>query len=165
MINRQDVAGHLGADATTKEIGENRFVVNFRVASTHRYMGKGNKVVEHTQWFNVRFYCSDRAVGYFRDRLLKGALVHASGPTKTDTYTGNDGQEKETTYVDCEPHNIHVMKEAKSEAKGEAPRESSTRSTSVGTRNAAPSPSAPASREQPVAPPSMARNDLMNFDA
>jgi len=165
MINRQDVAGNLGADAELKEIGENRFAVNFRVASNSKYLGKGNQVVEHTEWFRIRFYCSQRAALYFKERLLKGTLVMVSGRTTTDTYTDREGQEKETRYVECEVPNVHVLKDAKTDqpqAEHAPPRSSpalSGRTPSAATNTPAAS-SGPA-----FAPPSTARSDLMNFDA
>lgn len=170
MINRQDVAGNLGADAEFKEIGENRFAVNFRVASNSKYLGKDNQVVEHTEWFRIRFYCSQRAALYFKERLLQGALVWASGRTTTDTFTTRDGQEKETRYVECEVQNVQVLKDAKTkQPQAESPPARTSPTLSSSTPSAPAQRSAPPQRSEPPtpasAPPSMARNDLMNFDA
>jgi len=112
MINRQDVGGFLGADAEITQISNNRFVVNFRIASSHRHLGKDEQVVEHTEWFSVRFYCSEKAAAYFEQRLRKGALVYVSGRTKTDHFTGRDGSPSHKTYVEAEPSTVQILREA-----------------------------------------------------
>lgn len=163
MINRQDVAGNLGADAEFKEVGENRFAVNFRIASNTRHLGKDGQVVEHTEWFRIRFYCSQRAAQFFRDRLLKGTLVYASGRTTTDTYTNRDGEQKESRYVDCEPQNVHVLRDAKVEQPS-AGTPASKPPSAPKLSTPAPRPPESAPRGPAAAPPSTARNDLMNFE-
>lgn len=165
MINRQDVAGNLGADAEFKEVGENRFAVNFRIASNSRYLGKDGQVVEHTEWFRIRFYCSQRAANeFFRNRLVKGALVYASGRTMTDTYTTRDGEQKESRYVDCEAQNVHVLRDAKTDQPAAAPSAPQSRSAPK-VSTPAPKPPESVSHVPAAAPPSTARVDLMNFDA
>lgn len=151
MHNRQDIIGHLAADAVIRQVGDNRKVVNFRIGSTYAYLSKGQEV-SHTEWFNIEVFVSDRQSEFFSNHFVKGAMVHASGRTQTETYRGNDGQDHSKPVVKCDVENVQFLR---------APNQRTQQSTT--TRTATPASSS--NQRQPLeAPAGVNRGDLMNFD-
>jgi len=112
MYNRQDIVGHLGNNAAIRDIAENRKVIALRIASTSHYLSNG-KPAEHTEWFSCEVFCSDKQADYFERYARKGALVHASGETRTQKWTDADGNEHSKTVVlvdvgDLSNHLLHM---------------------------------------------------------
>lgn len=82
-VNQQALVGNLGADAEVKQIREDRFAVNFRLAASKKYSKDGTRQ-ERTTWFHVKLYTSARGASFFRDTLVKGARVFVHGETLED---------------------------------------------------------------------------------
>jgi len=148
MYNRQDIVGHLGNDAAIRDIAENRKVIALRVASTSHYLSNG-KPAEHTEWFNVEASCSDKQADYFERHARKGALVHASGETRTQKWTDADGNEHSKTVVLVHVSDLQVLKQPVS------------RET---TQPEAQKPKPEKAKSLPPLPADDARIDLMDFD-
>jgi single-stranded DNA-binding protein len=109
MFNKQQVIGHLAADATITPIGDDRSRVKCRIGATHRYTTKSG-VQEHTEWFNVVFFTTRKAAeSYYATKLVKGALVFLAGRTVTTEYTKEGGGKGWHTEVECLPHDVIVM--------------------------------------------------------
>jgi len=109
MYNRQDIIGHLGSDASIRDIAENRKVIALRIASTSHYLSNG-KPAEHTEWFSCEAFCSDRQAEYFARHARKGALVHACGETRTQKWTDADGNEHSKVVVLVPVSDLQILK-------------------------------------------------------
>jgi len=148
MYNNTEVIGYLGHHATIRDVTENRKVISLRIGTTSHYLSNG-KQTSHTEWFNIEAFCSDRQADYFARYGRKGALVHASGETRTQTWTDTEGREHSRTVVLAAVNNLHILKPPVSRHEYPAPQE-------------APEPR----QERPLLQESVAsqRMDLMNFD-
>lgn len=179
MHNKQEVIGYLTKDAEIADVGNDRVVVNFRAGSTYKFKNKAGDVVEHTEWFKVKFYASDKASEFFEDRLTKGAMVYFEGRTKTEEFVGNDGVKHQDRYVECEPQNVKILSNSSGQSRNddrkphtddfddERPQRSQRSANHRAKEEATPSRSRP--KPEPTdpapAPARLHRADLMNFDA
>jgi len=109
MYNKTEMIGFLGSDAKIRDVAENRKVITLRVATTAHYLSNGQPA-EHTEWFNVESFCSDKQADYFSRHARKGALVHASGETRTQTWTDADGNEHSKAVVLVHVGDLQILK-------------------------------------------------------
>lgn len=100
--------------------------MNLRVATSYSYKGKDGKYVDETDWHGV---VVNNPTQNQRDTLVKGAKAFFSGPVRTRSYDGSDGQKRyvvETIAFETSPMSngsgeSAAMKPAKAEAKVPAP--------------------------------------------
>lgn len=93
------LTGNLGADAREHALDDGAVLFSFRVATTRRFRTKEGPQ-EDTQWHDVSYRANnDASAGYFRERLVKGALVDVEGRLHHDKYVDKDGVERKTTEV------------------------------------------------------------------
>lgn len=119
-MNRQEGIGHLGCDVRVTSVGDDRYVLQFRVGIKSKFTRRGAPE-EHTEWFDVKAYCSARATQVHRDRGLKGAMVYFSGATYTEEYKDQDQIMRYRRLVVCESsRDIEYLKEPKSARRPEA---------------------------------------------
>lgn len=158
MHNKQEVIGNLADDAQISLISEDRAVINFSVASTHKYLNRQGEPEEHTEWFKVKTFCTKRAANeFFAHCLTKGALVYCEGRTRTEKFRKDNGEVGYNRFIECEPHNVKPLSrpEKKAKQEGHDDRESDRRPARNGTSHRPTGPSRPRIEE---------RSDLMNFD-
>jgi single-strand DNA-binding protein len=79
MFNFQIVLGHLGRDPEMKYTPQGTPITTFSVAANYSYAKPGGERVKDTEWFDVQAW-------------KKGSLVLITGRTKTNKWTGEDGQ-------------------------------------------------------------------------
>lgn len=119
-MNRQEGIGFLGNDVRITSVGDDRFVLQFRVAIKSKINRRG-VTEEHTEWFDVKAYCSARAAQIHRERGLKGAMVYFSGATYTEEYKDQDQVMRYRRLVMCDSsRDIEYLKEPKSARRPEA---------------------------------------------
>jgi single stranded DNA-binding protein len=146
-FNTQTIVGHLGDDPSFEPIKDSdRFEVNFRVATNHSFK-RGDHYEDHTEWFNVRTYCSSAQRDTLVRKLHKGTLVYAQGTSLTRSYEGRDGQPAVYRYVLVDYANFRVLSE---KANHDTGHQRSSKAQSP-TANLPPSSTT-------------GRTDLMNFD-
>lgn len=93
-INKTILLGNLTKDAETRQVGD-KMVVTFTIATSERYTGRDGQQHEDTEFHNCEYWCSGAIAQY----LKKGTQVYAEGAIKTDSYTGQDGQQKQTKKI------------------------------------------------------------------
>lgn len=96
MKNIHIVAGRLGKDAETRQVGENT-VTSFSVATDDNYKDKNGNWVENTDWINITVWNPSQTV----KSLSKGDLIIAEGKVKTRQYEDANGVKKYSTSTVC----------------------------------------------------------------
>jgi single-strand DNA-binding protein len=89
------VIGHIGYDATIKEVNGSRFI-EFSVAVNESYAKQDGTKVESTQWFS----CTSKNLK-LTEYLKKGTQVHVQGNFNVSTY-----QDKNRNW--CSGINVHA---------------------------------------------------------
>lgn len=89
------VIGHIGYDATIKEVNGSRFI-EFSVAVNESYAKQDGTKVESTQWFS----CVSKNLK-LTEYLKKGTQVHVQGNFNVNTY-----QDKNRNW--CSGINVHA---------------------------------------------------------
>jgi len=148
MYNKTEIIGFLGNDAKIRDVAEHRKVIALRIGTTSHYLSNG-KPVNHTEWFNIESFCSDKQADYFDRHARKGALVHASGETRTQAWTDSDGNEHSKAVVLVPVGDLQILKPPASHET---------------TQPAAQKPKPEKARSHPPLPADDARMDLMDFD-
>lgn len=86
-INKTQIAGVIGKDAESRQVGE-RWVVTFSVAVSRKV-----KEQEYTTWFDVECWMgSDKLTQY----LTKGKLIFVEGEMKQDRYEDKEGNKRQS---------------------------------------------------------------------
>ena len=90
MFNFQIVLGHLGRDPEMKYTPQGTPITTFSVASNYSYAKPSGERVKDTEWFDVQAW--NKQAETCNQYLKKGSLVLITGRTKTNKWTGEDGQ-------------------------------------------------------------------------
>lgn len=91
------ICGLVGRDAETKHVGEkNAVLTKFSVKVGEKVEGQEKK---QAVWVNCTCW---NDMGKAASTLKKGDYVFAIGRIHKSTYTGNDGQQRESTELVCE---------------------------------------------------------------
>ncbi len=103
-INRAELLGFLGEDATVRKLDSGSEVATFRLATDRSWKDGSGEWREETDWHHVVVW----SPGGLRDRLRKGARLFASGRLRTRSWEA-DGQTHWRTEVVCEGRDIIVV--------------------------------------------------------
>jgi len=90
MLNIQFVLGHLGSDPEMRYTPQGKPVTTFSVAANYSYTKPDGQKTKETEWFNIQAW--NKLAETCNQWLKKGALVFVFGRTKTQNWTGEDGQ-------------------------------------------------------------------------
>ncbi len=90
MFNLQIVLGNLGSDPEMRYTPQGKAVTTFSVASNRSYTKADGQKIKETEWFNCQAWGTDAE--NCNKYLKKGSLVLVTGRTKTEGWTGTDGQ-------------------------------------------------------------------------
>jgi single-strand DNA-binding protein len=90
MLNIQFILGHLGGDPEMRYTPQGTPVTTLSVASNYAYTKSDGQKVKETEWFSVQTWSKLAEVS--NQYLKKGSLVFVIGRTKTQNWTGEDGQ-------------------------------------------------------------------------
>lgn len=113
--------GHIGKDATTKQVSQDRIMIIFSVAETTT-KGRGSDRKEFTQWYNVAYFSNSENM---LNILQKGNRVVVFGELDIDTMKSEKTGE---TYVNCNitANDIKVVAYKNEPAETEQPQQQST---------------------------------------
>jgi len=154
-INQQELAGHLGADATFTELppreGQPRkFIANFRVAATKRYSSGNGTRKERTTWFPIKLSLSQNGVSFFTDKLKKGAFVFVQGEPLVDERSDQQGKH---WYHYVRANLVEILIDAKPQEKHAAPAEEEEFERETQCSDVSDYAAPPPRVSQPAAPP------------
>ena len=90
MFNLQIILGHLGSDPEMRYTPQGMPVTSISVASNFSYSRTDGQKVKETEWFTIQAW--NKLAEVCNEWLKKGALVLVLGRTKTQNWTGEDGQ-------------------------------------------------------------------------
>lgn len=94
--NKVILAGRLGKDPETKQVGENT-VTNFSLATNRRWKNKEGEKQEATDWHNIVIWGGQAKVA--QDYLKKGSECLVVGELRTRSYDDKDGIKRYVTEV------------------------------------------------------------------
>lgn len=98
-VNKVILVGNLGRDPEVRQIQDGTKVVSFSVATSERWRDRqSGENREKTEWHRVVIW--NEKLGEIAERYLrKGSTVYVEGALQTRKWTGQDGQERQTTEV------------------------------------------------------------------
>ncbi|KAF7722588.1 hypothetical protein EC973_002941 [Apophysomyces ossiformis] len=80
--------GRVGIDPTVNDLGDNRRVVNYTVATSETRPDKEGNLIKRTQWHRIVSWTS---ADWLPGRIKKGDLVYVEGQLRYDDYTDREG--------------------------------------------------------------------------
>ncbi len=102
-INRQILLGNLGADPELVNLGNDKILVVFTVATSEGYVKDDGEYAEFTDWHTVKVFKQRTAQACF-DHLKKGSKVHVEGKTEHRVVEKDDGSKAYYTHVAVRSH-------------------------------------------------------------
>ena len=93
------VIGNVGNDPEMRYTPSGTPVTSFRIATNRRYTTRDGERREDTEWFRVVAW--DRLAEQCNQYVTKGMRVYAEGRLKSDTWVGNDGQNRFTNEINA----------------------------------------------------------------
>lgn len=97
-VNKVILIGNVGQTPKMRNIGKNRNVVNFSIATSESWKdGKTGKMKEHIEWHNVVAYSplSDSIAKY----VNKGTKLFVDGKLSTKRWTERSGNQRNKTEI------------------------------------------------------------------
>ena len=91
-LNKILVIGNVGTDPEMHYTPSGNPVTSFRLATNRRYTSSDGEQREETEWFTVTAW--NQLAELVNQYVVKGRRVYAEGRLKSDTWTGNDGQQR-----------------------------------------------------------------------
>ena len=88
------IVGRVGKTPELKKTASGA-LTNLSVATTESWKNKKGEKEEETQWHNVVAW--NATAEWVAENVNVGDSVYCEGPSKTSTYTNNDGAEKQIT--------------------------------------------------------------------
>lgn len=104
LLNKVILTGRMGADPVLKNIGDDANVVNFSIAVTTEYDPDEGRDQERTSWFDIEAWGS--TAEYISKYGKKGMRVGVSGPININSWTGRDGEVRESPIVTADTFEI-----------------------------------------------------------
>ena len=91
-LNKMIVIGNMGTDPEMRYTPNGNAVTSFRLAASRRYTASDGERTEETEWFTIVAW--NRLAEQCNQYLTKGKRVYVEGRLKSNTWTGNDGQNR-----------------------------------------------------------------------
>lgn len=97
LRNKVQLIGNLGMDPEVKDLGNNKKLVKFSLATNENYKNAQGELVKETQWHHVIAWgkLADTIVKY----LFKGSEVAIEGKLINNNYTDKAGVKRYNTEV------------------------------------------------------------------
>lgn len=89
-MNRIEIIGHIGNDATVKDLNSNQ-VINFSVAVSESYLNKDKEKITNTIWFECARWSNNTQIAQY---LKKGQQVYISGKPNNRAWQNENGDIK-----------------------------------------------------------------------
>lgn len=97
MLNKVELIGNAGADATVRDVGEGRKAANLNLATHRRWKDKDGNRQEDTQWHAVVLWGQQAELA---ERLIKkGQLVYVEGRLNHTSWTDDEDRTHHRTEV------------------------------------------------------------------
>ena len=104
-LNRVELRGHLGKDATSRTFSSGAVKTTFTLATSEKWKDKKTgDWQEATDWHNVAFWGNE----HLAEHLKKGVAVAVEGKLKTDKFDKKDGTQGYITYVNASEVSVLV---------------------------------------------------------
>ncbi len=97
MVNKVFLLGRLGKDPEMKHLDNNKYVLNFSLATHEVFIDKAGQKVEQTEWHNIEMW--DSLAVHAEKVLKKGRTVFIEGKLKYDSWVDKDGIKKNTVRI------------------------------------------------------------------
>ncbi len=91
-LNKMMVIGNLGTDPEMRYTPSGAPVTSFRIAVNRTYTTSGGERREETEWFTVKAW--NQLAEQVNQFLTKGRQVYVEGRLNSQTWTGQDGQQR-----------------------------------------------------------------------
>ena len=91
-MNKILVIGNVGSDPEMRYTPNGTAVTSFSLATNRVYTTASGERKEETEWFTVNAW--GREAENSNQYVTKGMKIYAEGRLKTDTWTGNDAQNR-----------------------------------------------------------------------
>ena len=91
-LNQILLIGNCGSDPEMRYTPNGTAVTSFSLATNRVYTTASGERKEETEWFTVNAW--GREAENSNQYVTKGMKIYAEGRLKTDTWTGNDGQNR-----------------------------------------------------------------------
>jgi single-strand DNA-binding protein len=93
-INKVILIGNVGNDPNFKDLGNDRYVVNFSLATSETYTNKSGEKITNTEWHNIVAW---RGLAKFtNDWVKKGSQIYIEGKIIQRHY---ENERKEKIYI------------------------------------------------------------------
>jgi single-strand DNA-binding protein len=93
-INKVILIGNVGNDPNFKDLGNDRFVVNFSLATSETYTNKSGEKITNTEWHNIVAWRG--LANFVHNWIKKGSQIYIEGKITTRHY---ENDRKESIYV------------------------------------------------------------------
>jgi single-strand DNA-binding protein len=98
-VNKVILVGNLGRDPEVRYSKDGNKIVNMSLATSESWTDRSSgERQEKTEWHRVVIF-NDRLCEIAEKYLNKGSKIYVEGQLQTGKWTGNDGQERNTTEV------------------------------------------------------------------
>ncbi|KAG0298030.1 hypothetical protein BGZ96_003298 [Linnemannia gamsii] len=98
LVNQASILGRAGQDAELSNVGNDRSVVQFSVATSESKTDAEGNIIKTTQWHRIVSWDQKRNP-MLADRVKKGDLVYVEGPLQYRSYTTKDGSERHLSEI------------------------------------------------------------------
>ncbi|KAG0320673.1 hypothetical protein BGZ97_013103 [Linnemannia gamsii] len=98
LLNQATILGRVGQDAELNNVGNDRSVVHFSVATSESKTDAEGNIIKTTQWHRIVSWDQKRNP-LLADRVKKGDLVYVEGPIQYRSYTAKDGSERHLSEI------------------------------------------------------------------
>lgn len=99
-VNKVILVGRLGKDPEVRYLDNNRAVANFSIATSENYKDRDGNKQEVTEWHDIEVWGELAKV--VERYLKKGNQVYVEGKIRTNRWTDNDGNDRQTKRIRCE---------------------------------------------------------------
>lgn len=97
LRNKVQLIGHLGATPIIKELGKEKTVASFSLATKETFYTKEGERKEDTQWHNI--VCWNKTAQVAAQYLDKGSHIAIEGKLTTDVWEDKEGNKRYTTKI------------------------------------------------------------------
>lgn len=96
-VNKIIVIGNVGRDPELRYTGNGKAMVQFSLATNHRYQKPDGEWDEQTEWFRIVAW--SQLAERVMERIQKGSQAYVEGRLQTRTWTGQDGKDRKEVEI------------------------------------------------------------------
>ncbi|MDQ5987085.1 MAG: Single-stranded DNA-binding protein [Syntrophus sp. SKADARSKE-3] len=99
MLNKMELIGYLGGDATIRRTGKGDAFLTLSIATSERFKRKDGEYETSTQWHDlVIFPRTEDAADKIANAMVKGRFIQVEGQHVTKTYEDKDGNKRKSSF-------------------------------------------------------------------